>query len=109
MGEPVGVDVGETEAVFVELKDCEPELEAEAPGEREAVGVPVTVELPLIVDEAVKDPVPVPLGVEVCVGVGVEVTGGVALLEKETEGVSEADAPADKLEVGDSVGVVLSL
>ena len=65
VGEPVGVGVGETDAVFVELNDSEPELETDAPGEREAVGVSVSVELPLRVDEAVKDPVPVPLKVAV--------------------------------------------
>ena len=63
--EPVGVGVGETDAVFDELNDCEPELETEAPGERDAVGDSVSVELPLRVDEAVKDPVLVPLGVVV--------------------------------------------
>ena len=42
-------------------------------------------------------------------GVGVRVTGGVALLEREMEGVFEALAPADRLGVGESVGVVLSL
>ncbi len=105
---PVGVPelllvpVGELLALLLalELALPVPLLEAEllglAPRVREAVLLALTVLLALRVEEGVGAAVPVPLLLPVCVGEGVCEAGGVALEERDMEGLTEALAPADR-------------
>ena len=87
------------------------EFEAEAPAVMEAVALALTVLEELRVLEGVTEAVPVPVLLELEVGVGEELTGGVPLLLNELLPVLEAEAPAvrdavgeeDKVEEADTV------
>ncbi len=108
---PVGVDV----RVFVLLTETgdveiDAELLPDAPGERGGVGVTLTVDDALIVDEPVSDPVGVPERVDVAVPVALVVCDAVGVREDDCVVVALADplslpvllglAPLETLAVG---------
>jgi len=96
--ELVGLADGVSDAVGVTEREDDQELlaefEAEAPAVMEAVALALTVLEELRVLEGVTEAVPVPVLLELEVGVGEELTGGVPLLLNELLPVLEAEAPA---------------
>ena len=95
----------------VELEDrlMEAELLGLAPLVRDAVGLPLVVELALRVEEGVGAAVPVLLLLGVPVAVGLPVAAGVELPEREAVLVVEALAPGDRLAVALPLTVDLAL
>ena len=84
-------------------------MEAEAPADSEAVGLCESVLLPLTVEDAVIDPVPLPVEVGEPVALFVPVGDGVLDAVLESLPVLEGDAPAVIEAVGDSEAVPLPL
>ena len=103
----VGVGVGAPEAL--PLREVLPVLLALAPAVKDAVGEDETVELALRVVLGVANGVTEPVAVGEPVEVGVGVSGGVTLLDKELLPVLLALAPADKDAVGEDEIVELAL
>ena len=104
VGVPVGVGLAVGGGVAELVRELLPVLEAEAPALRGAVEDAVAVELLEMVVLGVKEVVPVQEDVGEPVGVRVGVFGGVALLEKETPAVFDAETPVT---AGDAVTVKL--
>ena len=103
VGLPVLVPLGVCAAVTLADREVLAVLEGEAPGEREAVGVPERETLALTVLLEVTEAVPVPEEVGVPVAVAVGVAAAVALPEKEMLPVAEALAPKDREAVGEEL------
>jgi hypothetical protein len=107
----LSVVVGVPEGDVVALAVVDRVTVEEAVGVGVAAGVPLPVGVGVAVALAVVVPVPVPVSLEVPVGEGVD--AGVPVpdkeLEREVEGVLEADAPGDSEEVGDTLLVLLAL
>ena len=111
----VGWDVADASGDRVACAEAEDVAAEEAEANEEKVATPERV---LVVEgvcegDTVVLGVPVPDGVAVPVGVGEGVDAGVPVpdkeLEREVEGVLEADAPGDSEEVGDTLLVLLAL
>ena len=107
----LSVEVGVPEGEVVALAVGDRVTVEEAVGVGVAAGVPLPVGVGVAVALAVVVPVPVPVSLEVPVGEGVD--AGVPVpdkeLDREVEGVLEADAPGDSEEVGDTLLVLLAL
>ena len=107
----LSVVVGVPEGDVVALAVVDRVTVEEAVGVGVAAGVPLPVGVGVAVALAVVVPVPVPVSLEVPVGEGVD--AGVPVpdkeLDREVEGVLEADAPGDSEEVGDTLLVLLAL
>ena len=85
----VGVAVAEPEPLPEPAPELEGVLEGEAPKEREVVGVPLSVGVPVPEELGVPVPLPLPVGVPEGVMLGVGLTLGVTLGETVPLGVGE--------------------